>query len=104
MDQLESRTLVWCGLAGHKVVYGVCLIHIPECENTINLIQISFTGTFGPMECYTHLNTVFLSELQKLRRFVLEKPKHVISTIYSIYSGIRSNKQTHGTVALNILV
>ena len=51
MDQLESRTLVWCGLAGHKVVYGVCLIHIPECENTINLIQISFTGTFGPMEC-----------------------------------------------------
>ena len=71
MDQLvprtlESRTLVWCGLAGHKVVNGVCLIHIPECENTINLIQISFTGTFGPMECYMHLNTVFLPELQKL--------------------------------------
>ena len=71
MDQLvprtlESRTLVWCGLAGHKVVYGVCLIHIPECENTINPIQISFTETFGPMECYTHLNTVFLPELQKL--------------------------------------
>ena len=47
MDQLESRTLVWCGLAGHEVVYGVCLIHIPECENTTNPIQISFTETFG---------------------------------------------------------